>query len=75
MNVFAPMVDSGFVLANRVYQAFPRYNQGGSGGPTKTRFPAVRAVNYRTGEPVSRARYNLRRARCRGRRRAHPGQA
>ena len=58
-NVFAPMVDKSFVLANRVYQAFAGYNQGGSGGPTKTRFPAVRAVNYRTGEPVSCARYNL----------------
>jgi hypothetical protein len=58
-NVFAPNVGSSFVLANRVYQAFPGYNQGGSGGPTKTPFPVVRAVDYRTGEPVSCARFNL----------------
>jgi hypothetical protein len=59
-NVFATPTDIGaFALANRVYQAFPGYNQGGAGGPTNTPFPEVRAVNYDTGAPVSCAPYNV----------------
>lgn len=46
------------VIANRVYQAFPGYDQGGSGGPTRTPFPTVRAVNYETGEGVNCEDYN-----------------
>jgi hypothetical protein len=42
----APM----WILANRVYEAFPGYNRGGSGGPTNTPFPTVRAVDYTTGK-------------------------
>ena len=48
-----------WVLANRVYQALPQYNQGGSAGPTDTPFPEVRAVNYLTGDPVACAPYNV----------------
>jgi hypothetical protein len=44
----APM----WILANRVYEAFPGYNRGGSGGPTDTPFPTVRAVDYTTGKGV-----------------------
>jgi pimeloyl-ACP methyl ester carboxylesterase len=50
----APM----WILANRVYQAFPGYNQGGSGGPTDTPFPTVRAVDYTTGKGVPCAPLN-----------------
>jgi len=61
-NVFqtpSPSDAGAWVLANRVYQAFPSYNQGGSGGPTNTPFPSVTAVNYQTGQPVSCSSYNL----------------
>jgi hypothetical protein len=44
----APM----WILANRVYEAFEGYNRGGSGGPTDTPFPTVRAVDYTTGKGV-----------------------
>jgi hypothetical protein len=50
----APM----WILANRVYQAFPGYNRGGSGGPTNTPFPTVRAVDYATGKGVPCAPLN-----------------
>lgn len=50
----APM----WILANRVYEAFPGYNRGGSGGPTNTPFPTVRAVDYMTGKGVSCAALN-----------------
>ncbi len=50
----APM----WILANRVYQAFPGYNRGGSGGPTSTPFPTVRAVDYTTGRGVPCAPLN-----------------
>jgi hypothetical protein len=50
----APM----WILANRVYEAFPGYNRGGSGGPTSTPFPTVRAVDYTTGEGVPCAALN-----------------
>ena len=42
-----------WILANRVYQAFDGYDRGGSGGPTDTPFPTVRAVDYTTGEGVA----------------------
>jgi hypothetical protein len=41
-----------WILANRVYAAFPGYNRGGSGGPADSPFPVVRAVDYTTGEGV-----------------------
>jgi hypothetical protein len=47
-----------WMLANRVYQAFPGYNRGGSGGPTGTPFPTVRAVDYTTGKGVACAPLN-----------------
>jgi hypothetical protein len=50
----APM----WILANRVYQAFDGYDRGGSGGPTDTPFPTVRAVDYTTGEGVPCAPLN-----------------
>jgi hypothetical protein len=48
-----------WILANRVYQAFPGYNRGGSGGPAGTPFPAVRAVDYTTGKGVPCAPLNV----------------
>jgi hypothetical protein len=42
-----------FIIANRVYQAFRGYNRGGSGGPTDSPFPTIRAVDYKTGKDVS----------------------
>jgi hypothetical protein len=50
----APM----WILANRVYQAFPGYSRGGSGGPTDTPFPTTRAVDYKTGKGVPCAPLN-----------------
>ncbi|MET0323650.1 MAG: hypothetical protein ABW219_00410 [Ilumatobacteraceae bacterium] len=41
-----------FILANRVYGAFPGYNPGGAGGPTDTPFPQVRAIDLATGDDV-----------------------
>lgn len=49
---------STFAIAYRVYQAFPGYDLGGSGGPTNTPFPAVYAIDYETGEPLDCAGYN-----------------
>ena len=49
-NILSRPTTGGFyILANRVYNAFPGYNQGGAAGPTNTPFPTVRAVNYQTG--------------------------
>jgi hypothetical protein len=48
----SPTDGSYFIIANRVYNAYPGYNRGGAGGVEGTPFPAVRAVNYETGEPV-----------------------
>lgn len=45
----SPTAGNSFVLANRVYNAFPGYNQGGAAGPTDTPFPRVRAVDLETG--------------------------
>jgi hypothetical protein len=47
-----PTTDGFYLLANRVYNAFPGYNQGCAAGPTNTPFPTVRAVNYQTGEDL-----------------------
>jgi hypothetical protein len=59
-NVFhTPRKIKAWALAYRVYQAFPHYNQGGSGGPTNTPLPRVAAVNYRTGAAVSCGQYNV----------------
>ncbi|UUY05946.1 hypothetical protein LRS13_10635 [Svornostia abyssi] len=45
-----------WALANRVYNAFPGYNPGGS---TKSTFPVVTAVDLETGEPVDCQEYNV----------------
>ncbi len=54
-----PVEDSTTAIAYRVYQAFPGYNQGGSGGPTNTPFPSVYAVNYETGKTLDCTRYDV----------------
>jgi hypothetical protein len=59
-NIIAsPTSGKAFIIANRVYNAFPGYNRGGAAGPTNTAFPVVRAVNYETGEPVDCGPLNL----------------
>jgi hypothetical protein len=45
-----------WLLANRVYVAFPGYNPGGS---TKSTFPTVTAVNLATGAEVDCQTYNV----------------
>ncbi len=50
--------ESMTAIAYRVYQAFPQYNLGGSGGPTNTPFPSVYAVNYKTGERLDCTTYD-----------------
>ena len=50
--------DSMTAIAYRVYQAFPGYNLGGSGGSTNTPFPSVYAVNYETGERLDCTKYD-----------------
>lgn len=57
--ISSPTSGKGFIIANRVYNAFPGYNRGGAAGPTKTAFPEVKAINYETGEPVSCGEQNL----------------
>jgi hypothetical protein len=47
------------LIVNRVYNAFPGYDLAGARGATNTPFPSVTAVNYKTGEPVDCAQYNL----------------
>jgi hypothetical protein len=47
-----------WILANRVYMAFPGYDRGGSGGPDGSPFPVVRAVDYTTGKGVPCAPLN-----------------
>jgi hypothetical protein len=54
-----PTAGKFFIVANRVYNAFPGYNRGGAAGPTKTPFPQVKAINYRTGAGVDCSRQNL----------------
>jgi hypothetical protein len=59
-NILSRPTTGGFyILANRVYNAFPGYNQGGAAGPTNTPFPTVRAVNYQTGEDLDCSDVNL----------------
>jgi hypothetical protein len=53
-----PTDTSTFAIAYRVYQAFKGYNQGGSGGLTKTPFPSIYAVNYETGNLLDCTKYN-----------------
>ena len=53
-----PFDKSTTAIAYRVYQAFPGYNLGGSGGPTNTPFPSVYAVNYETGEKLDCTKYD-----------------
>ena len=53
-----PFDESTTAIAYRVYQAFPEYNLGGSGGPTNTPFPSVYAVNYETGETLDCTKYD-----------------
>lgn len=48
-----------FIIANRVYNAYPGYNRGGAGGAAQTPFPTVRAVDYETGQSVDCASLNL----------------
>lgn len=48
-----------FILANRVYDAFPGYNAGGAGGPTDTQFPEVRAVDWQTGDDLDCSALNV----------------
>jgi hypothetical protein len=55
----SPTTGNSFIIANRVYNAFPGYNQGGAAGPTDTRFPEVRAVDLETGEGVDCSSLNL----------------
>jgi hypothetical protein len=57
--ITSPTSGTAFIIANRVYNAFPGYNRGGAAGPTSTPFPVVRAVNYATGEPVDCGAQNL----------------
>ena len=57
--ISSPTSGKGYVIANRVYNAFPGYNKGGAAGPTKTPFPTVKAVNYQTGEDVDCGEQNL----------------
>jgi hypothetical protein len=52
----SPEEGSGWVLANRNYQAIPGYNPGGT---TEDTFPVVTAVRLTTGEPVDCQLYNL----------------
>lgn len=59
-NIIAsPTTGKGFIIANRVYNAFPGYNRGGAAGPTSTPFPTVKAVNFQTGADVDCSAQNL----------------
>lgn len=55
----SPTKGHSFIIANRVYNAFPGYNQGGAAGPTDSPFPVVRSVDLTTGEGVDCSRLNL----------------
>jgi hypothetical protein len=55
----SPTSGKFFIIANRVYNAFPGYNRGGAAGPTKTPFPQVKAINYKTGSGVDCSQNNL----------------
>jgi hypothetical protein len=57
--ISSPTTGNGFIIANRVYNAFPGYNRGGAAGPTETAFPTVTAVDFETGEDVDCTDQNL----------------
>ena len=57
--ISSPTSGKAFIMANRVYNAFPGYNRGGAAGPTHTPFPTVKAVNYETGDDVDCTDQNL----------------
>jgi hypothetical protein len=57
--VESPTSGKFFIIANRVYNAFPGYNRGGAAGPTKTPFPQVKAINYETGSDGDCSEQNL----------------
>jgi hypothetical protein len=58
-RIISPSSGKFFIIANRVYDAFPGYNRGGAAGPTKTPFPQVEAINYETGKGVDCSQHNL----------------
>jgi hypothetical protein len=55
----SPTSGDFYLIAYRVYDAFPGYNRGGAGGPTNTPFPQVKAINYQTGGDVDCSQENL----------------
>ncbi len=58
-NVLSSPTDGElFILANRVYDAFPGYNPGGAGGPTDTPFAEVKAVDWVTGDDLDCSELN-----------------
>ena len=74
-NVFAPMVDKSFVLANRVYQAFAASTRVAPGVRPRPGSPrSARSTTARESRCLAPG-ITCCRARCRGRRRVHPGQA
>ncbi len=48
----SPTTGEAFVIANRVYNAFPGYDKGGAGGPTDSAFPTTQAVDLATGQVI-----------------------
>lgn len=46
----APTTGDWYILANRVYNAFPGFTKGGAGGPANVAFPTTQAVDLTTGE-------------------------
>jgi hypothetical protein len=55
----SPTTGDAFIIAYRVYNAFPGYDKGGAGGPLDSPFPMTQAVDLATGEildcgPISR---------------------
>ncbi len=59
-NVLASPSEGGFfILANRVYEAFPGYNPGGAGGDDSIPFPRVTAIDATTGDPADCTQLNL----------------
>lgn len=57
--ISSPTAGKFFIIADRVYNAFPGYNRGGAAGPTNTPFPEVKAINYKTGADVDCSQQNL----------------
>jgi hypothetical protein len=48
----SPTTGEAFIIANRVYNAFPGYTKGGAGGPRNVAFPTTQAVDLATGEII-----------------------